>query len=413
MRIGRVLSGGLLLLALAVTAWLGLRRPGGEEATQGPIVIGLLQAMTGPLATAEPPTLAAVRLAVDEINRGGGLLGQPVALRVEDTGSDAAAMAAEAARRLIVEGHAAALFGCRTSACREQVRPVVEAQRHLLFYPMAHEGMERSAHIVYTGPTPNQQVLPATDWAMDGFGRRVYLVGSDGAFPQRVHAMLRDFIPLRGGQVLGERLVPLQAPDMAAVAADLHRLRPDLVLSTLGGDSNRALFDALVAEQLTDMPLLSFAAAEPEMRAYGGGRLDRHFVAWSYLQSLPGPANEAFLARLRALNGADTQASDPAVAAYVAVRLWAAAVREVGSVQPEAVNANVLQQSVEAPDGVAALDASTRRLWRRLRIAQVRPDGQLAEVWQTAQPIRPAVWPGYRSLAHWRALMDAHAEGRR
>lgn len=411
MRIGRALPGGLLLLALAVAAWLGLRRPGGEDAAQGPIIIGLLQAMTGPLATAEQPTLAAVRLAVDEINRGGGLLGQPVALRVEDTGSGA--MAAEAARRLIVEGRAAALFGCRSSACREQVRPVVEAQRHLLFYPMAHEGMERSAHIVYTGPTPNQQVLPATDWAMDGFGRRVYLVGSDGALARRVHAMLQDFIPLRGGQVLGERLVPPQAPDLAAVVADLHWLGPDLVLSTLDGDSNRALFDALVVEQLTDVPLLSFAAAEPEMRAHGGGRLDRHFVAWSYLQSLPGPADEAFLARLRALNGADAQASDPAVAAYVAVRLWVAAVREVGSVQTEAVNANVLQQSVEAPDGVAALDAPTRRLWRRLRIAHVRPDGQLAEVWQTAQLMRPAVWPGYRSLAHWRGLMDAHAEGRR
>lgn len=404
MRIGSALLGGLLLLAAGAAMLLALRRPAGEDEAHGPIAIGLLQAVTGPLATSERPLLAAVRLALDEINRGGGLLGRPVELRVEDTRSNAAAAAAEAARRLIVEGRVAALFGCWTSACRHQVLPVVEAQRHLLFYPMAHEGMERSPHIVYTGPTPNQQILPAVDWAMDGFGRRVYLVGTDGPFPRRVHAMLRDFVPLHGGRVLGERHLPLDSADVTAVVADLLRLRPELVLSTLSGDSNRAFFDALVAAGLEELPLLSFAAAEPEMRAYGGGRLDRHFTAWSYLQSLPGPANEAFLARLRALNGPDTQASDPAVAAYVAVKLWAAAVREVGSAQTEAVNANVLQQSVAAPDGFAALDVQTRRLWRQLRIAQVRPDGQLAEVWQTSRHIRPAVWPTYRSTEHWAAL---------
>ncbi|MFG6461057.1 transporter substrate-binding protein [Roseateles sp. DXS20W] len=402
MRIRRALLGGLVLLAVGVAAVLALRRPAGDGGAAGPIVIGLL-------SSGDAPQLAAAGLAVDELNRGAGLLGRRVALRVED----ARAGAGEAARRLIVEGRAVALFGCGTSDCRQQVRPVVEAQRHLLFYPMAHEGMERSAHIVYTGPTPNQQVLPATDWAMGGFGRRVYLVGTEGPFLRGVHAVLRDFIPLHGGQVLGERHVPPDSPDMAAVVTDLRRMRPALVLSTLRGASNQAFFDALVAAELGDVPLLSFVASEPELRAYGGGRLDLHFTAWSYLQSLPGPANAAFLARLRALNGPDAQASDPAVAIYVAVHLWAAAVRELGGLQTEAVNASVLQQVVEAPDGFAAPDAQTRRLWRPLRIAQVRPDGQLTEVWRTSAPIRPSVWPTYRSLEHWRGLMAAYAEQRR
>jgi urea transport system substrate-binding protein len=306
---------------------------------------------------------------------------------------------------LIDEQGAAALFGCWTSACRQAVRPVVEARRHLLFYPLAHEGMERSPHIVYTGPIPNQQVLPATDWAMGGFGRRVYLIGSDGPFPRRVNAMLRDFIQLGGGRLLGEHYLPLGSADVGAAIAELQGLRPDLVLSTVSGDSNGALFDGLVAAGLADLPLLSFTAAEPEMRAYGGGRLARHFTAWSYLQSLPGAANQAFLARLRAGQGEATQASDPAVSAYVAVHLWAAAVREVGSAQTEAVNANVVQQSIEAPHGYAAVDAQTRHLWRQLRIAQVKPDGQLGQVWQAARAIKPAVWPAFRSTEHWAALV--------
>jgi len=404
MRVRLALLGGLvLLLAVALAGYL-IRRPAADSARHGPVVIGLLHALTGPMAVSEAPLVAAVNVAVDEINEGGGLLGRRVELRIEDTHSDPRA-AAGAAERLISGQKAVALFGCWTSACREAVRPVVEAHRHLLFYPLAHEGMQQSAHIVYTGPTPNQQVLPATDWALHGFGRRVYLLGTDGIYSHRVQTMLRDFVGLGGGQVLGQRFVPQGATDMDAVVRELQALQPDLVLSTLRGDANRAFFDALVAAGLTDQPLLSFSAAEPEMRAYGGGRLDRHFVAWSYLQSLPGPANQAFLARLHAREGEAALAGDPAVSAYVAVQLWAAAVREVGSAQVEAVNANVMQQSVGGPMGFAAMDAQTRHLWRQLRIAQVRPDGQLAEVMLLPRYIKPAPWPAFRSTEHWAAIV--------
>ncbi|RZJ05172.1 MAG: urea ABC transporter substrate-binding protein, partial [Rubrivivax sp.] len=400
MRTRLALLGGLvLLLALALAVYLA-RKPSPEQGG-GPIVIGVIHSLTGPLATSEAPLVAAIRLAVDEINRNGGLLGRRVEIRIEDTKSIAAVTGASAARRLINERGAAALFGCGGSICRNAVRAVVEAQRHLLFFPMAYEGMERSPHIIYTGPTPNQQVLPATDWAMNQFGRRVYLVGSASLFPRRVNTMLRDFIQLAGGGVLGEHYVKLDGTEMPEAVAELQALKPDLVLSTLSGDSNRAFFDALVAAGLTDLPLLSFTAAEPEMRAFGGGRLGRHYTAWSYLQSLPGPGNVAFLERLHALNGPDIQASDPAVASYVGVHLWAAAVREVGGTQIEAVNANVVQQSASGPLGFAAVDAQTRHLWRQLRIAQVRPDGQLAEVWQMARYIKPAPWPAFRSTDHW------------
>lgn len=395
---------GGLLLVLAVALALYLVQRSSAEAARGPIVIGLLQALSGPMAASEAPLVATVKLAVEEINAAGGLQGRRVELKIEDSRSDPR-VAAAAAERLISTERAVALFGCWSSICREAVRPVVETHRHLLFYPMAYEGMEQSAHIIYTGPTPNQQLLPATDWAMNGFGRRVYLVGTDGVHARRAHAVLRDFIQLGGGQVLGEQLVPLGARDMAAVVADLQKLRPDVVLSTLGGDSNRGFFDALVAAGLTDLPLLSFSAAEPEMKAYDGGRLDRHFTAWSYLQSQPGPANEGFLARLRHSQGETVQASDPAVSAYVGVQLWAAAVREVGSPQTDAVNANVLQQTVTTPQGFAAVDSRSRHLWRELRIAQVKPGGQLAEVYRLPRYIRPEPWPSFRSAEYWMGVV--------
>lgn len=401
---------GLLLALIVVTvagalAWGLLAR----QDERRPIVVGVLHALTGTMAVSEAPLVTAVQLAVAEINAAGGLLGRPVQVVVEDTRSDPA-VAAAAAERLITEQHAAVLLGCWTSACRKAVKPVVERHRHLLLYPMSYEGFEQSPHIVYLGATPNQQLLPATGWALQGFGRRVYLVGSDYVFPRVAHALLRDFIQLQGGQVLGERLLPLGSGEMTAVVDDLRRLKPDLVLSTINGDSHGAFFSALAEAGLADVPLLSFSAAEREMRTHGGGRLHRHFAAWSYLATLPGAENEAFLARLQRQGAAVADASDPLVSAYVGVQLWAAAVREVGDPQTEAVNANIDQQSVAAPHGLAALDAQTRHVWRRLRIAQVRPDGQLVEVAAPPRLIKPSPWPTYRPRSSWADLMGRHDE---
>ena len=77
---------------------------------------------------------------------------------------------------------------------------------------------KRPDAIELLGGIPDPGVLPAADWAMQGFGRRVYLVGTDGLFPHRANAMLRDFIRLSGGQVLGERYVPLTSTDVSAVS---------------------------------------------------------------------------------------------------------------------------------------------------------------------------------------------------
>ena len=131
----------------------------------------------------------------------------------------------------------------------------------------------------------------------------------------------------------------------------------------------------------------------------------RHFTAWGYLQSLPDAANQAFVAKLRASQGAQAVASDAAVSTYVALKLWAAAVRELGSARTDAVNANVVHQSLAAPQGHAAVDAQSRHLWRPLRIAQVRPDGQLAEVMALPRFIRPEPWPHFRPRSHWIAAL--------
>ncbi len=148
----------LLLVTLVIlTVGLLSLRPAAVE----PIRIGAVHALSGVMAESERGLVDALQLAVDEINRDGGLLERRVELMVADSRSDWT-VAANQVERLILKDGVSALFGCWTSACRQAVRPVVEEHHHLLFYPLQYEGLEQSPNIVYMGSAPNQQIIPGT-----------------------------------------------------------------------------------------------------------------------------------------------------------------------------------------------------------------------------------------------------------
>lgn len=391
------LAATTLIVLLALFLWRGQQPP--------PIRIGALHSLSGTMAISESALVDALRLAVEEINADGGLLGRPVELIVADGRSDWGTFASEA-ERLIGEEKVSALFGCWTSACRKAVKPVVERHRHLLFYPVQYEGMELSPHIVYTGTAPNQQIIPATRWAFEHFGKRIFLVGSDYVFPRAANQIVRDLAMASGAQILAERYLPLGATPDAALIEEILRLKPDLILNTLNGDSNLPFFRALRDARLGTVPVLSFSVAEVELAAIGKEAFHpAHYAAWSYFQSLPNDANRRFVAAFKARFGADRVTSDPIEAAYVGVKLWAQAVGEAGTDEPEHVNRAIGRQSIAGPSGVMAVDAGTRHLWKPFRIGRAREDGQFAQVVAAEESIRPTPFPGYRSVADWLALL--------
>jgi ABC-type branched-subunit amino acid transport system substrate-binding protein len=88
--------------------------PAAPGATGDPLVIGSLTPQTGSLAFQGPQQLAALQLAVDEVNAAGGVLGSPVRLTTGDSGDASTDIATQTADRLIAEG-AGAIVGASSS----------------------------------------------------------------------------------------------------------------------------------------------------------------------------------------------------------------------------------------------------------------------------------------------------------
>src|SRR6185369_14730317 len=82
------------------------------------IKVGLLNSLSGTMAISEVTVRDSLKLAVDEINSAGGVLGKQLAPVSEDGASDWPTFA-EKAQKLISQDRVAAVFGCWTSASRK------------------------------------------------------------------------------------------------------------------------------------------------------------------------------------------------------------------------------------------------------------------------------------------------------
>jgi urea transport system substrate-binding protein len=364
-----------------------------------PIKIGVLHSLTGTMAQSEIPLVDAVQLAMNEINAQGGVLGKSLEMVIADGQSDPAIFAKEA-ERLITQENVSVIFGCWTSASRKAVKPIVEKYNHLLFYPVQYEGLEQSPNIIYTGSAPNQQIIPAIRWTLKNLGKRVYLIGSDYIFPRTANRIMSDFIRVDNSKLLAERYFPLGSQDVTNVVAEIEKLKPDVILNTINGDTNAAFFQALSQSSAKDTPVLSFSVAENELKNYPV--LKNHYTAWSYFQSIDTPENKRFISDYQQLtHDKNRVTSDPVEAAYVGVHFWAQAANESESVEPEKVNGSVIKQSFHAPSGIISIDSKTRHTWKMLRIGQAQENGQFKEIYHSNFPIRPAPFPDYHSHFEW------------
>lgn len=377
------------------------------ERVKPPIKIGVLHSLSGTMAASETPLVDAVRLAVEEANESGGLNGQTIEMIVADCRSDSS-YCAQQAETLITTDGVQALFGCWTSDCRNAVKAVVEKHQHLLFYPLQYEGLEQSPAIIYTGAAPNQQIIPMALWALQQRGKRFYLIGSDYIFPRTANLMVKDILLPNGGRLLGERYKPLGASDMAAVAKEIAALRPDFVVNTLNGDSNIHFFRALQEAGISaaQVPVFSTSVSESELAAMGADLMAGHYAAWNYFQSIDSPANKTFVERFKQRFGQDRVLDDPMEASYIGVKLWMDSVLSAGSTNVTLLKSILAHQSMDAPEGIVAVDFDTRHLWKTVRIGKARPDGQFDVVWQSGAPIHPSPFPFYRNRAEWRAALQ-------
>jgi urea transport system substrate-binding protein len=375
------------------------------------IKVGILLPTSGTLAASGAGVLDATCLAIKEINHRGGVLGREIVPIIRDTQSSPLVSAQEA-ERLISDEQVCSLFGTWSSAERKTVRPILEKHDHVLFYPVQYEGLEESPNIVYCGAAPNQQIIPAVQYCFAFLGkRRFFLVGSDYVFPRTANAIIGDELKRLGGQVVGEEYLVLGGGDAKPVVKKILESKPDVILSTINGNSNNWFFRCLRQAGITPkaIPTLSFSVAEQELRTLDLSNMVGDYAAWNYFQSLDKPKNKGFVRRFQARYGSQRVISDPMEAGYSSVFLWAQAIEAAGRAEPRAIRDAIKNQTFDAPSGPVRVDPENQHLWKIFRLGRIVEAGQFEIIWSSHNPIRPEPYPAGRTRDQWdRFLNDLH-----
>ncbi|MCU4412715.1 urea ABC transporter substrate-binding protein [Acinetobacter sp. WU_MDCI_Axc73] len=363
------------------------------------VYVGQLHSSTGTMAISETGSIQAEKLAIDQINQSGGVLGRQIKIIQEDGASDWPTFA-EKARKLTEKDKVAAIFGCWTSASRKAVLPIIERNNSLLYYPTFYEGLEQSKNVIYTGQEATQQVLESLNWlAREKNAKTFYLVGSDYIWPRTTMKIARTHIEkVLKGKVVGEEYYPLGNTQFGSLINKMKLKRPDAIVAAVVGGSNVSFYKQMKAAGVTGakQTLLTFSVTEDELLGIGGENMAGFYSSMKYFQSLNNPNNIKFVQAFKAKYGQKAVIGDVTQAAYLGPWLWKAAVEKAGSFDVNnVVKASPGIELKTAPEGYVKIDAN-HHLWSKSRIGQVQPNGQFKVVYESKGLIKPNPFPkGY------------------
>ncbi len=354
------------------------------------IRIGIVFAKTG----SEASLMEATILAIDEINQRGGVHGRKVVGVEVDAGQGDESRWAD---QLFRDGGVVAVFGPGNSPDRRALRPYIERNNSLLFYPMPYEGMESSSRVVYTGPTAAQTLDPSVRHLLAKGARKVFYVGADDIQGHAEAALLHDLVRAQvGTSVVGEAFVALAETDFAKVLGTIRSAGPDVVVNGLT-DSRAVRFTEQFKAATPAGKMLHLSYIEEYDSLLGNSSKTGDSVI-SYFAK--GPNRAAFEQRFRTKYEKNRAVTDAIASAYTAVHLWAAAAAAAPSPAPNDVLTKLPNLAIGSPFGQVRVAGDTNHLEHRIFLGQFRADGELDPL-HPFDPSEPVVYPPSRPAPEW------------
>ena len=387
------------LLKATSAGLLGSALPFHQAMAADTIKLGSVLDNSGNLDIYGKPMVLATKLAAEEINAAGGLLGNQVEVIQYDTQSDIA-LYTKFAQQLSRRDKVDVVQGGITSASREAIRQTFKRGNTLYFYNVLYEGGVCDRNVVCTGSTPAQANEPLVEAAMEKWGKKVYILAADYNYGQITAKWLNHYVSERGGEIADTAFFPLDVSDFGSTIAKIQQEKPDWVVSALVGGAHMSFYRQWAASGMNkNIPLASTTfGAGNEQRALSAEEGDGIMVAHNYSQEIKSASNEEFLTKWEASNGDTSVIHELAVSQYQGILLWAEAVRKAGSLDREAM-LNALESgiSIEGPSGMVTLDPQTHHAALDIQLMEVRD--QKLNIISTSSQRPPADTARYCDLA--------------
>jgi branched-chain amino acid transport system substrate-binding protein len=232
----RVLQSGVAIASLTTLGAPVLLRAQGAA-----IRVGHLTPMTGFLGALGEYAVMGIKMAVEEINAAGGVLGRQIDLLSEDSVNPQ--VAATKAQRMIERDNVALLMGEINSASALTISQVAARAKQLFVSTGARSDVLRGKdcnRYTFHVDIPVTVMVNAAGQALlrDGLvkGKRIYSLTADYLFGHDLSKAAKKFFAANGGEQIGDELVPTDATDFSPYLLKIRQAKPDLVATNLAGN---------------------------------------------------------------------------------------------------------------------------------------------------------------------------------
>jgi branched-chain amino acid transport system substrate-binding protein len=319
------------------------------------VQLGISVPTSGPAAAIGGPTLKAAEVVVEQLNAAGGLLNIPVELVVGDDRCDAG-MAVTVARRHVEQDRIGFLIGPLCPAVAMDAAPVYAKAGVIQFVPtvtVVELTRRYPGNIFRIAATDEQEAYALNDWLSRGQkGKKVAVVYDDVFYRRAMVDQIK--LALTDETRAVTRFEPLrQVPGaIDRLAAKLQREPADIIYMALGDTQAVEFVGALQTYGVKSLliggqQLLSQGFWRPPGRTADG----LHVLA--PIASLSSPEFRDAIDRLKQ---ASIVPNLVALNSYVAVQVWAQAVRKAGTGDPKKVIEVLRSNEFTTPVGRVAFD---------------------------------------------------------
>ena len=320
--------------ALTGAAALGL--PAIVRSQADSIKIGHLTPLTGFLGALGNYAVMGIKMATDEINAAGGVMGRKLDVLSEDSVNPATA--STKAQRMLEQNGVAFLMGEINSASALTIMQVAERQKRFFLQIGARSDALRSKscnRYTFHVDIPVTVMVNAEGQALlrDGLvkGKRIYSLTSDYLFGHDLAKAAKNFVTANGATVIGDDLVATDLTDFSPYLLKIRQAKPDVVATNLGGNQVTN-FVKQYAEFGLPYPVAGFNLNTADAWAAGEGNLGGIWpTVWHHEVDTPG--SKAFVAAFRKRHGQPPE--NHAWIEYVSLHIMARAMNETKSTDTE------------------------------------------------------------------------------
>ena len=272
------------------------------------IKIGLDDTFTGTYAELGKNEQIGAQLAVDQMNKKGGILGRKVELISEDSTSADTGTAVQKAHKLLDRDKVDFLLGNVNSAMALAIGEVAGQAGKLLVVTGGHTdavtGTDCHWNVFRVCNTTRMETNSVSQTLFKKYGKKFYFITPDYAFGHTLQLGFEAALKANNGTEVGASLTPLGATDYSAYLIKAQAAKPDVIIFlTAGQDAVNSLKQAV---QFGLNKKFAIAGAQQELEVLNGlppeARIGTWVFEWYWKQ--PGvPFVKEFVADIRKRNG--------------------------------------------------------------------------------------------------------------